>query len=69
MRINNHLVVKILLSGLLIFSYVSADAQKNLIAKLSAYKKLLDSNQFEKIHIHTNQPFIWPMIRYGSKDM
>lgn len=57
MRINNHLVVKILLSGLLIFSYVSADAQKNLIAKLSAYKKLLDSNQLEKIHIHTNQPF------------
>ncbi|RZL32427.1 MAG: hypothetical protein EOO96_14080, partial [Pedobacter sp.] len=42
---------------LLTFLATISCAQENVVNKLLAYKKILDKNPVEKIHIHTNQPF------------
>ncbi|RYD78107.1 MAG: hypothetical protein EOP55_07865 [Sphingobacteriales bacterium] len=49
------IALKLILYFQLIF--VVASAQENVVSKLLSYKKILDNNPIEKIHIHTNQPF------------
>jgi len=41
----------------LTFLTTISGAQENVVNKLLVYKKILEKNPVEKIHIHTNQPF------------
>ena len=55
MKTLNFLLKSTILITSILFS-TNSHAQDMLIQKLAAYKTLLDKNQIEKIHIHTNQP-------------
>ncbi|GAA3976292.1 Plug domain-containing protein [Pedobacter ginsengiterrae] len=49
--------VKFLVIIALLVTVSTTNAQENVISKLLVYKKLLEKNQVEKIHLHLNQPF------------
>lgn len=57
MKVTCKIYLKLFFTSCLLFIFIVSNAQQSLVARLSAYKTLLDKNQIEKVHIHTNQPF------------